>query len=78
MYKLKINCLFIKAEYSWFKVANGDLTIEEIHELQFGIKEEKQKINKKHLLNNHLPKKDKLEQKADISVEEYFEEYRNK
>ncbi len=70
-----ISALFNKAEYNWFKVANGYLTLQEINELQYELKKERQKIDEKYYTNLYLPDKRKLKEKADISVDIYFKKY---
>ncbi len=67
--------IFLEYEYNWFKVANGDLTDNEINEK---IKELKDKLNKTE--NNYiaiinLPIKDDIEKKAEERTDLYFKKY---
>lgn len=65
----------ITTEKNWFKVSEGKLTEEEIHQLQFDVRSKKTKALKKHLDNNTLPEKPKLLSRAQVSADIYFNNF---
>lgn len=67
--------LILFAEQRWFDVSEGNLTEEEIHNLQFEVRTRKTKALKKHLGNNTLPEKSKLFSKAQRSADVYFNNF---
>jgi hypothetical protein len=63
------------AEKKWFDVAEGKLTEEEIHKLQFDIRSKKTMALKKHLGSKILPEKAQLMIKAQASADVYFNNF---
>lgn len=68
------NDLFLKAEYNWYKVSNGDLSSNEINELHYQIKRDNQGIIKKYNIHLYIPENHKLKAIADANTTKYFEE----
>ncbi len=67
--------IILFTEKRWFDVSEGNLTEEEIHNLQFEVRTRKTKALKKHLGNNTLPEKSKLLSKAQNSADVYFNNF---
>lgn len=67
--------LALYAEERWFDVAEGNLTEEAIHKLQFEIKVKKIKLQDKFLKNTPLPDKDKYLRDAEERASRYFKNY---
>jgi len=65
----------IYAEQKWFDVSEGKLTEEEIHNLQFSIRQKKTKSLKKHLGNCTLPENSILMSKAQKATDIYFNNF---
>lgn len=65
--------LYNKIEYSWFKVASGDLTEEEMNELLYSFKNEYTNIENKNLKEETLLENDKFKKIADKKTDYYFE-----
>ena len=66
------NDLFLKAEYYWYRVANGELTSSKINDLNYQFKRDNQAINNKYNLQTYLPFNEKFKNIADTNVNEYF------
>ena len=71
-YSSDIKGLYIKMEYDWFYVSNGDFTEEEINETLFKYKTEYNTFTGKHLQKDYLTMNDIIKAKAESFVEEYF------
>ena len=67
--------LVLFTERKWFPVSEGKLTEEEIHELQFEVRERKSRALKKQVGNNTLPEKPKLLTRAQASADVYFNNF---
>lgn len=67
--------LALYAEDRWFDVAEGVLSDEAIHKLQFEIKVKKIKLQDKFLKNTPLPDKDKYLGEAEERSCQYFKNY---
>lgn len=65
--------LYNKIEYSWFKVASGNLTEKEMNELLYTFKDEYTNIENKNLKEETLLGNDKFKQIADEKTNSYFE-----
>ncbi len=62
-------------EVKWFDVAEGNLTDEDIHKLQYEIRSKKVKILQKHLGLNTLPQKKKLFKEATQVADTYINNF---
>ncbi|ELB2105561.1 hypothetical protein QNZ93_004543 [Vibrio parahaemolyticus] len=71
----ELESVFINMESLWFKVAEGQLTDEQIHSLQIKYKEKIRQISQKHLGSSTLPKDKKLLEKAKSSAKTYFSNF---
>jgi hypothetical protein len=67
--------LSLYAEERWFDVAEGKLTEENIHKLQFEIKSKKAKLQDRYLKNTPLPDREKYLSKAEEQSGQYFKNY---
>ena len=67
-----LQLLFTKADYMWFKVANGELTENEINEELFSLKKRYAELEQKHLKQNSLVENKKFRDMADQKTDEYF------
>ena len=70
--------IILFTEKRWFDVSEGNLTEEEIHNLQFEVRTRKTKALKKHLGNNTLPEKSKLLSKAQNSADGILFKFRGR
>ena len=71
----EMEALFLTFENRWFDVAQGKLTIEEIHALHMELKKKRHLILQKHLGQNPLPEDPKLLKKAESQALTYFENF---
>jgi hypothetical protein len=71
----EMEALFLVFENRWFDVAEGKLTIEEIHTLHTELKKKRHFILQKHLGQNPLPEDGKLLKKAESQALTYFENF---
>lgn len=62
-------------EYKWLSVADGNMTSHEINDILFSLRKKKQRIHKKYLVSNHLPRNEKYVEIADIRLKEYYHGY---
>lgn len=62
-------------EYKWLDVAEGELTARQINDLLFSLRKKKQKVHKKYLVSNHLPRCKKYMELADNRLKEYYHGY---
>lgn len=65
--------LYNRMEYTWFKVASGDMTEEEINEILYEFKNEYTNIENKHLKDETLLENEKFKKKSDMKTDAYFE-----
>lgn len=65
------------AEKKWFDVSEGKLTIKEINDLRFDIREKKSAILIKYIGNEGLPDQNKYMEQATLSAETYINNYYN-
>lgn len=72
LYELDI--LMIHAESKWHKIAEGEMTAEQINKARFSIREKKQNILKKYILTT-IPFNEKLHAKAEASAREYLNNF---
>ena len=70
-----LNTLVLVAETDWFKVSNGSLTEEEIHDLQMKLKKKKQDCVHKAFPSGSLPENKKLLKCADEDAQRYLATY---
>lgn len=73
--QLALEELALYAEERWFDVAEGNLTEEAIHKLQFEIRVKKIKLQDKFLKNTPLPDKDNYLIEAEKRAYRYFKNY---
>lgn len=73
--KAELEQLFLFAEEGWFRVAEGELTNREIHELIMQIKKRKLDATAKYLKKDPLPPKTKFLESAQSRAATYFENY---
>lgn len=71
----EIEVLFLEFEKGWFDVAEGRLTIEEIHKLHMELKKERHRILQKHLGQTPLPENTRLLKKAESQALSYFDNF---
>lgn len=64
--------LYNRMEYTWFKVASGEMTEEEINEILYEFKNEYTNIENKHLKNETLLENEKFKKKSDMKTDAYF------
>jgi hypothetical protein len=67
--------IMLLAEKNWFKVSEGRLTEEQIHDLRFDIRSKKTDTLNKHLGSNVLPARKELLEKAQNSTDTYFDHF---
>lgn len=67
-----MNLLYIKIEYDWYKVAQGELTENEINTLLFSYKKEFASIENKHLKEEILLENFEYMKEADEKTNRYF------
>ena len=67
--------ILLFAEKKWFKVSEGRLTEEEIHDLRFDIRSKKTDVLNKHLGPNVLPERKDLWGNAQDSTDTYFDHF---
>lgn len=60
-----LQSLYIKMEYNWFKVSNGEFKESEINDMLFGFKNEYRVLEKKNIKSNDLLQNEKLRRLAD-------------
>ena len=65
--------LYNRMEYTWFKVASGEMTEEEINEILYEFKNEYTNIENKHLKDETLLENEKFKKKSDMKTDAYFE-----
>lgn len=65
--------LYNRMEYTWFKVASGEMTEEEINEILYEFKDEYTNIENKHLKDETLLENEKFKKKSDMKTDAYFE-----
>lgn len=68
-----LNFLYNRMEYTWFKVASGEMTEEEINEILYEFKNEYTNIENKHLKDEMLLENEKFKKKSDMKTDAYFE-----
>jgi hypothetical protein len=66
--------LMVQSEFKWFEVSQGELTAGEINKARFEIRKMKQKSLNKHIQTT-IPTDSKLQEKAEKSATEYFENF---
>lgn len=64
--------LYNRMEYTWFKVASGEMTEEEINEILYEFKNEYTNIENKHLKNETLLENEEFKKKSDMKTDAYF------
>lgn len=64
--------LYNRMEYTWFKVASGEMTEEEINEILYEFKNEYTNIENKHLKNETLLENEKFKKKSDMKTDACF------
>ena len=69
----EMKMLYIKMEYDWYKVANGELTESEINTLLFSYKKEVTNIEGKYLNEEILLENKDYLKEADDRTDRYFE-----
>ena len=72
-----LESLFLVMEDNWFKVSEGALTEEQIHELHMRCKEKRRQIIQKHLGAAPLPENSKLMEQAKFQTRTYFQNFYN-
>lgn len=65
--------VYVKIEYDWYKVAEGQLTNDKINEILFSYKKEVEDIVNKYLQEEILIEKDEYIKEADQKTKKYFE-----
>lgn len=65
--------LYNRMEYTWFKVASGEMTEEEINEILYEFKNEYTNIENKHLKDETLLENEKFKKRSDMKTDAYFE-----
>jgi hypothetical protein len=71
----ELESVFIAMESHWFKVAEGQLTSEQVHSLQMKYKEKIRQVSQKHFGTTTVPEHPKLLSKAQLSAKTYFENF---
>jgi hypothetical protein len=71
----ELESVFIAMESHWFKVAEGQLTSEQVHSLQMKYKEKIRQVSQKHFGTSTVPEDTKLLSKAKSSAKIYFENF---
>jgi hypothetical protein len=71
----ELESIFIVMESHWFKVAEGQLTSEQVHSLQMKFKEKIRQVTQKHFGSSTLPEDSKLLERAKISANLYFNNF---
>ena len=69
----ELKILYIKIEYDWFKVAEGEVTEKEINQLLFDYKKQFSEIESKYLNEEILIENLEYRNLADQKVTKYFE-----
>lgn len=67
----KLNELFDRIDYNWFKVANDEITPSDVNKLLYHFKTEYTVIENK-LNGTYFPKNERFRDKAQVNTEEYF------
>lgn len=68
----ELSRLYIDYEHNWTKIAEGQMSINEINDLLKKLRSKALQIEDTYLLNNYLPPNNSLVKKAEKRNEEYF------
>lgn len=74
-YITEASSIYLDYEHNWYKVANGDMTNNEINDKIYDLKRKLDKINNRYLSNVSLPVKKDLESKAEADTDIYFKTF---
>jgi hypothetical protein len=72
---VELNTLSLLAEDQWFKVSEGRLYDDDIHDLRIALKRKKQTAVQKAFPAGGLPDKKKISAKAESEIQQYFSTY---
>ena len=73
----EIEALFLVAENRWFNVAEGRLTVEEVHKDHMDIKNKRQALIQKFMVDTILPHNEKFMINAKEQTATYFNNFYN-